>query len=72
MMSKLASGTLLGCAACFALTQPAHAYLDPGTGSMVLQGIIGGIAGGLFLLKTRWAAIRQRFSRQDARPDIRE
>lgn len=24
---------------------PAHAYLDPGTGSMILQIVIGGVAG---------------------------
>ena len=30
-------------------TVPAHAYIDPGTASIVLQGIIGGIAAaGLF------------------------
>lgn len=27
-----------------AFTLPAHAYLDPGTGSMILQGILGAIA----------------------------
>ncbi len=27
-------------------TSPAYAYLDPGTGSMLLQGLIGGIASG--------------------------
>lgn len=26
-------------------SEPAHAYLDPGTGSMILQIIIGGVAG---------------------------
>lgn len=28
-------------------TAPAHAYLDPGTGSIILQGIMGAVAGGL-------------------------
>lgn len=28
----------------FGLSQPAYAYLDPGTGSIILQSIIGGIA----------------------------
>ncbi len=32
-----------------AVTRPAHAYVDPGVASIVLQVIIGGIAvGGLF------------------------
>jgi hypothetical protein len=25
-------------------TKPAHAYLDPGTGSLILQGLIAGLA----------------------------
>lgn len=35
--------------ACF-FVQPAYAYLDPGTGSMLLQGLIGGIAAGVGLI----------------------
>tara|TARA_R110000868_G_scaffold61059_4_gene185716 strand:+ start:12184 stop:12441 length:258 start_codon:yes stop_codon:yes gene_type:complete len=37
---------------------PAHAYLDPGTGSMILQGIIGAVVGGLIALKLYWARLR--------------
>ena len=32
----------------------AHAYLDPGTGSMILQGLIAGIAVAWFTIKTYW------------------
>ena len=32
----------------------AHAYLDPGTGSILIQGIIAVIAGGLFTLRLYW------------------
>ena len=32
----------------------AHAYLDPGTGSMVLQLLLGGIAGAAVILKLYW------------------
>ena len=31
---------------------PAHAYLDPGTGSIILQGIIGAIVGALSFFST--------------------
>ena len=34
------------------------AYLDPGTGSMILQIIIAGIAGIVFFIKTNWKKIR--------------
>jgi len=35
----------------------AHAYLDPGTGSYVLQIIIAGIVSALFTLKMCWRRI---------------
>ncbi|TPJ08347.1 hypothetical protein FJ428_07915 [Mesorhizobium sp. B2-8-1] len=34
----------LSCAYFISLAVPAYAYLDPGTGSMLLQGLIAGIA----------------------------
>jgi hypothetical protein len=43
---------LLSCA------QPAFAYLDPGTGSMLLQVILGGIAAVGVALKLFWHKIR--------------
>lgn len=33
---------------------PAWAYLDPGTGSMLLQLLLGGIAGIAMILKLYW------------------
>lgn len=33
---------------------PAHAYLDPGTGSILLQMILGGAAGAAVVLKLYW------------------
>jgi hypothetical protein len=36
----------------------AHAYLDPGTGSYVLQIVIGVLLGGIFALKTFWTRIK--------------
>lgn len=39
------------------LTTPAYAYLDPGTGSMMLQIILGGIAGLLVAGKLFWHRI---------------
>ncbi len=39
----------------FALvSQPAFAYIDPGTGSMVLQLVVAGVLGALFTIKTWW------------------
>ena len=35
-----------------------HAYLDPGTGSMVVQVILGGLVGGLALVKVYWKRLK--------------
>jgi hypothetical protein len=34
--------------------QPAHAYIDLGAGSYIMQLIAGFLASGLFLLKRKW------------------
>lgn len=43
---------------------PAHAYLDPGTGSMLLQLLLGGVAGLLVVGKLYWHRIMAFFGRQ--------
>lgn len=40
------------------LANPVYAYLDPGTGSMLLQVILGGIAAVGVALKLFWHKIR--------------
>ena len=35
-----------------------HAYLDPGSGSFLLQLLIATAVGGLFLVKTYWGKIK--------------
>jgi len=42
----------------------AHAYLDPTTGSMVLQGIVGGVMAGLFVLRRQWTQLKGWFTRR--------
>lgn len=41
-----------------ATSTPAHAYLDPGTGSMILQVLLGGIAGVAVAGKFYWHRLR--------------
>ena len=38
----------------FSMSGSAHAYLDPGTGSMLLQLILGGVAGLMVIGKLYW------------------
>ncbi len=42
-------------------TEEAYAYLDPGTGSYILQLIIAGLLGGLFALKMFWSKVKNFF-----------
>jgi hypothetical protein len=39
-------------------TSPAYAYLDPGTGSILLQGLIAGVAGGLVAGRLYWSRVK--------------
>ena len=43
------------------LPQTAHAYLDPGSGSYVIQIVIASIAGAGLLIKSQWHNIKNRF-----------
>ena len=51
---------------CLVVSTPAplHAYLDPGTGSMLIQVTVGAIAAGLTLGKLYWSKITGLFKRQ--------
>jgi hypothetical protein len=45
---------LCAATALWAIPTTSHAYIDPGAGSLILQVLLGGIAGVLLLLKTYW------------------
>jgi membrane associated rhomboid family serine protease len=40
------------------LSGPLSAYLDPGTGSMVIQLVLGGIVGALALVRLYWRRVK--------------
>lgn len=42
---------------------PAHAYIDPATGSYVLQLILGTLLGALYAVKMYWSRIKAFFFR---------
>ena len=44
----------------------AFAYLDPGTGSIIVQGVIGAVAGGLVVIRMYWAKVKGLFSKKAA------
>jgi hypothetical protein len=47
----------------------AHAYVDPGTGSLALQGIIAAVLGLGLTLKLYWRRIRKRLTGKRERDD---
>ena len=51
------------------MTDTAYAYLDPGTGSMLLQGLIAVIAGGLVMMRLYWAKVKSFFSSNKKKDD---
>ena len=44
----------------------AYAYLDPGSGSMLLQLLLGGVTGVVVIVKLYWQRVKDFFSRRDS------
>jgi hypothetical protein len=51
------------------ITKDAHAYLDPGTGSMLLQVAIAGMIGAAVFLRAFWSRIVSFFKSKDSDTD---
>ncbi|HYH19876.1 MAG TPA: hypothetical protein VD995_14775 [Azospirillum sp.] len=62
-------GTTLGLGSVIYLTSfsSAYAYLDPGTGSMLIQGVIGAIVGGWVAARLYWGKLRDFFASRSAK-----
>lgn len=52
-----------------ALAEPAWAYLDPGTGSMIISAIVGLFATVALAVKTYWYKLKGWFRRDARRPE---
>lgn len=53
--------------------EPAHAYLDPGTASIILQGIIGGSVAAASFVAIYWRRFLSFFSRKkQEKPAVEE
>lgn len=66
-MSAMLPLTLALLAATLLAPGAAHAYVDPGTGSMVLQGIIAAVLGLGLTVKLYWRKIRKRLTGKSSR-----
>jgi hypothetical protein len=63
--------TMLAVASCL-YSQGQPAYLDPGSGSYLIQLLIGGLVGILFLLKVYWRRIVSFVKGLTSRPGAEE
>ena len=54
----------------FVSTPPAFAYIDPGSGGMMMQLLLGGVAGVTVLIRLYWQRLTTFFgiTKADARP----
>ncbi len=50
-----------------AFASPAYAYLDPGTGSILLQGLIGAAVGGWVAARLYWSKLKNLVSPRQGR-----
>ena len=69
-MSRLIAVTILA----LLVSSPAYAYLDPGTGSMLVQALVAGLAVAAAAVAAFWTRIRQLFPgrRKPADPERRD
>lgn len=60
-MRRIIKGMIVGLTL-VSTVSPAWAYLDPGTGSVILQGILGGIAAASVVGKMYWYKLKAFFT----------
>jgi hypothetical protein len=70
IVSETGSCALLAVLALLVLARKAHAYLDPGSGSYILQILIAGLFGALFMLKVFWGRIVGFFSKGSPESEV--
>ena len=65
LRTELLSALFLAVLFFLLLPGQAHAYIDPGSGSLIWQVLIAGLLSGLVLVKTYWHRIRRLITGQE-------
>ena len=60
-MAKNRTSLMVALLVVLVVPQAAHAYLDPASGSMILQAVIGGVAAAALAFKYYWRRIQAFF-----------
>jgi hypothetical protein len=68
LTGKFMNGPIAGLLLVIA-SAPAYAYIDPGTGSLLLQGLIAAVAGAMIALRVYWGKLKLLFNRKHAVSD---
>ena len=61
-MKNVYSTIAVGAALVLLFSKNAYAYLDPGTGSMLLLGLIAAVAGGALVMRAHWGKWKSLFT----------
>ena len=64
---KTSSTALLTGICLLMIATPAYAYVDPGTGGMLVQLVTGGVAGLFVLARLYWTRVKDSFRKKDTR-----
>jgi len=65
-------GLVMGALVLLAAQTPAHAYIDPGTGSYLFQLAIAGFLGGAFVLRLYWRKLMRMLGRRSGEDEEEE
>lgn len=68
MIARIFGGALIAVIAQMWIAEPAFAYIDPGTGHMLFQTVIGAVAAAGVAFATGWRWLRSLFQRRKADP----
>jgi hypothetical protein len=58
--------------ACTVFATPSYAYLDPGTGSIILQSALAGIAVAMGVLRLYWYRLKAFFSGKTSESNVQD
>lgn len=57
---------------CTVYAAPSYAYIDPGTGSIILQSILASVAVAMGVLRLYWYRLKAFFSDKSGSPDVQD
>lgn len=62
----------LACVVVIIAPMSVQAYLDPGTGSFIIQLVVGGLLGSSYFLSTKWQWLKDKFKNKKTNTDSHE